>query len=83
MQSMAYISRLVCRFAVFESIYLQREGSIKEFLATHLCSSVERLYSTVLQYIIEVILYLNRSSAGTQCLRPYDSANTPFRQSPG
>lgn len=60
----AYLSKLICRYAVFEEIYLQHQSSLQESLKLELTAALRALYMAVLKYLVETLLYLNHSSRG-------------------
>ncbi|KAL9607780.1 MAG: hypothetical protein Q9167_007337 [Letrouitia subvulpina] len=62
LDGVADLSRLICRYAAFEDIYLQDQSSLQESLKLKLIAALRTLYLTVLNYLMEVILYFNRSA---------------------
>ncbi|KAI4211489.1 MAG: hypothetical protein LQ351_005791, partial [Letrouitia transgressa] len=61
LDGVAYLSRLVCRYAAFEDIYLQDQSSLQVSLELKLKAALKTLYLTVLKYLVEVILYFDHS----------------------
>ena len=64
LQGVADISRLICRFAVFEETYLQDQSSLHNSLKVKLATTLKTLYMAVLRYLVEVTLHLSYSSPG-------------------
>ena len=52
----------MCRYAVFEEIYLQDQSSLQELLKLKLTAALRALYMAVLKYLVEIVLYLNHTS---------------------
>lgn len=60
----AHLSKLICRYAVFEEIYLQDRSTLQELLKLKLTAALRALYMAVLKYLVETVLHLNHSSKG-------------------
>lgn len=60
----AHLSKLICRYAVFEEIYLQDQSSLQESLKPKLTHALRVLYMAALRYLVETFLYLSGSSKG-------------------
>ncbi|KAI4158380.1 MAG: hypothetical protein LQ342_007510 [Letrouitia transgressa] len=68
LDGVAYLSRLICRYAAFEDTYLQDQSPLQESLKVKLIAALRTIYLTVLKYLVEVILYFDRSAiAKTLC----------------
>ncbi|KAI4112793.1 MAG: hypothetical protein LQ338_008273, partial [Usnochroma carphineum] len=61
-EGLAGISRLLCRYAVFEAIYLRDGPSLQESLKSELTAAVKKLYLAIFTYLVELTSHLSRSS---------------------
>lgn len=64
LEAIAYLSRLICRYAVFEEVYIQDQSLLQESIKLKLMAALKELYMAVFRYLVEVSLYLSRSSKG-------------------
>lgn len=64
LDAVAHLSRLICRYAVFEEIYLQDQSLLQESLKIRLTAELKALYLAVFRYLVESVLYLSRSPRG-------------------
>ncbi|KAL9084821.1 MAG: hypothetical protein Q9165_007889 [Trypethelium subeluteriae] len=61
LEGIAELSKLICRYEAFESVYLHDESTLQEPLRLRLRAALKELYSAVFMYLVEVNLYLERS----------------------
>lgn len=60
----ANLSKLICRYAVFEDVYIRDQSLLQESLKTKLTAALKALYMAVFTYLVEVNVYISRSSKG-------------------
>lgn len=60
----ASLARLVCRYAVFEEVYLQDSSLLREPLKLKLKAALKTLYLAAFRYLVEVTLHLKRTPIG-------------------
>ena len=70
LHGLADTSRIVCRFAVFETVYLQDLSKLPENLRSGLAASVKAVYLAVLGYLVEVIIFFKRPASGESSRYP-------------
>ena len=58
------LSKLICRYAVFEEVYLQDQSLLQESLKSKLTAALKALYMSMFMYLVEVISYVGRPSTG-------------------
>lgn len=58
------VSKLIYRYAVFESVYLRGEQPLQSTLKVQLEKAIKELYTAVLLYLLNVNTYFNRSAGG-------------------
>lgn len=61
----ADLSRLICRYAVFEDVYMQETSALPEAIKAKLNAALRTLYMSIFKYLVEVVLVL-RSSIGSR-----------------
>ena len=62
LEGIAELSRLLCRYAVFEEVYLQNPQSLPKSVSTKLKAALQALYLAMFTYLVETTLYLEQSS---------------------
>ncbi|KAI9688037.1 MAG: hypothetical protein M1820_010310 [Bogoriella megaspora] len=63
LEGVAQLSKLVCRYAAFEQVYLLDHSMLQESLKLRLGSSLKELYMAIFEYLVEVNIFFERSSA--------------------
>lgn len=64
LDGVAHLSKLICRYAVFEEVYLQDQSLLHKSLKSKLTAALKALYMAVFTYLVEVISYVGRPSTG-------------------
>lgn len=64
LDGVANLSKLICRYAVFEDVYLQDQSLLQESLKSKLTAALKALYMAMFTYLVEVISYVGRPSTG-------------------
>ena len=63
-ESIANLSELLSRYAIFEQVYLHDKSLLSQALKDKLSAALEALYMAALKYCVEAIQYSERSFAG-------------------
>lgn len=67
-ERVADLSSLICRFAVFEQVYLGDRSMAQESLKLNLTAALKAVYMAVLKYLVEATMHIQRSSIGHSLL---------------
>ena len=63
-EGIAKLSELICRYAIFEQVYLQDQSVLSKSLKDKLTAALKKLYLAHFRYCLEAIQYSERSFAG-------------------